>query len=248
MLAAQANGAIDARLVGLHRNVGRVVETLPLFPLGTVLLPGASLPLHIFEPRYRQLTSDLMTGTVPSRQFGIVGVRQGVQPATDDPTALYPIGCSALLREVRQLPDGRFDLVASGQRRFRILDIDDASSPYQVGTVEYLADDGIEPGQEEMAKLLSLAARAAHRRYCQTAWRDGDWQEPEKTDPAELAHVLAADCLLALEDKQHLLEETSPLKRLREVRRLLLREAEILRNLRAVPVPVSEYGVNPGTN
>lgn len=226
----------------------RVAETLPLFPLGTVLLPGASLPLHIFEPRYRQLTADLMAGTVPSRQFGIVAVRQGVQPATDDPTALYEIGCSALLREVRQLPDGRFDVVASGQQRFRILHVDETSSPYQVASVEYLPDETIQPGDEEMAQLLSIAARAAHRQYCETAWRDDDWREPTESEPSVLAHLLAADCLLAMEDKQRLLEETYPLKRLREIRRLLLRESEILRILRAVPAPLAEYGIDPSPN
>lgn len=225
-----------------------MAETLPLFPLGTVLLPGASLPLHIFEPRYRQLTADLMNGAVPSRSFGIVGVRQGPKPATDDPSALYEIGCSAELREVRQLPDGRFDLVARGADRFRVLSIDDTGSPYQVATVEYLPDTEIPAAKAEFAQLLGIAARAAHRRYCETAWRDDDWHEPDATDPARLAHLLAADCLLALEDKQRLLEQTDPLLRLREVRRLLLRESEILRTLRAVPAPVSEYGVDTSQN
>lgn len=225
-----------------------MAETLPLFPLGTVLLPGASLPLHIFEPRYRQLTADLMAGTVPSKQFGIIGVRQGVQPATDDPDALFEIGCSALLREVRQLPDGRFDLVASGHQRFRILHVEESNSPYQVASVEYLPDADIPPADRETAQLLSIAARAAHRQYCETAWRADDWHEPAETEPAELAHLLAADCLLAMEDKQELLEETCPLKRLRQVRRLLLRESEILRTLRAVPAPISEYGVETSRN
>ena len=57
-----------------------MAETVPLFPLGTVLMPGATLPLHIFEPRYRQLTVDLVTGAVPDREFGIVAVREGFTP------------------------------------------------------------------------------------------------------------------------------------------------------------------------
>ena len=65
------------------RTVADVAETLPLFPLGTVLMPGASLPLHIFEPRYRQLTVDLVTGAVPDRQFGVVAVREGWTPDDD---------------------------------------------------------------------------------------------------------------------------------------------------------------------
>ena len=54
-----------------------MVANLPLFPLSTVLMPGAPLPLHIFEPRYRQLTVDLVTGAVPGKQFGVIAVREG---------------------------------------------------------------------------------------------------------------------------------------------------------------------------
>ena len=59
-----------------------MAETLPLFPLSTVLLPGASLPLHIFEPRYRQLTVDLVTETLPDRCFGVAAIRQLCPPDT----------------------------------------------------------------------------------------------------------------------------------------------------------------------
>ena len=61
-----------------------MAETLPLFPLGTVLLPGASLPLHIFEPRYRQLVVDLMTGTLFGRTFGVVCIKHGWEVGADN--------------------------------------------------------------------------------------------------------------------------------------------------------------------
>ena len=95
-----------------------MAETLPLFPLGTVLLPGVSLPLHIFEPRYRQLTVDLVTGAVPDKQFGVVAVRDGWVPDDDGLRSLHPVGCTAEVRDVRRLPDGRFDIVTRGARRF----------------------------------------------------------------------------------------------------------------------------------
>ena len=71
-----------------ERSDGGRVETLPLFPLGTVLLPGAALPLHVFEPRYRQLTIDLLTGAVPGKQFGVgrVTVSVGVAVMDSDET------------------------------------------------------------------------------------------------------------------------------------------------------------------
>jgi uncharacterized protein len=226
-----------------------VVVTLPLFPLGTVLLPGASLPLHIFEPRYRQLTVDLVTGAVPGRSFGVVAIRPGHDVnGTPDTTALHDVGCSAVLQEAKRLPDGRFDIITCGERRFRIVDVDTTSAPYLIGTVEFIPDENPQ-GTQEQLPLLAAAARAAHRHYCATAWRNEDWTEPgTDIEPRLLAHLLAADCLLALEDRQDLLEETCPADRLRLVRGMLRREASFLRELRAVPVPFTQFATNTCTN
>ena len=228
----------------------RVPETLPLFPLGTVLLPGATLPLHIFEPRYRQLTVDLVTGAIPDREFGVVAVREGWTPDDDGIDGLHPIGCTALLRDVRRLPDGRFDVVTRGARRFRLLDLDAESKPYLLGSVEFLPDDGPhDAAVAELISILSTEARAAHRRYCTTAWKTGDWTEPEPdVEPSTLPHVLAADCLLPISDRQRLLEQTSPIERLRLVRVLLARETGLLTQLRAVPTPITTYAVDHSLN
>jgi Lon protease-like protein len=222
-----------------------VAETLPLFPLGTVLLPGTSLPLHIFEPRYRQLTVDLVTGAVPGRSFGVIAIKQGLDAVEE----MHEMGCSAVLREARRLPDGRFDIVARGGKRFRLLDIDETSAPYLVGSVEWVPD-GNPPDEELMLlPMLARSARAAHRHYCSAAWQHGDWDEPAKdVDVAALPHLLAADCLLTLEDRQALLEECNPAERLRLVRILLVREAVFLRTLRAVPVPLNQFAVQTSRN
>ena len=225
-------------------------ETLPLFPLGTVLLPGATLPLHIFEPRYRQLTLDLVTGVVPEREFGVVAVREGWATDEDGITGLHTIGCTAQLRDVRRLPDGRFDIVTRGARRFRLLEVNAESKPYLMGSVEHLPDDPADDAAVgELTRILSTAARAAHRRYCTTAWKAGEWAEPEPdVEPGTLPHVLAADCLLPISDRQRLLELTSPVERLRLVRVLLAREAGLLSELRAVPAPVTTYAVDHSVN
>jgi Uncharacterized protein, similar to the N-terminal domain of Lon protease len=223
-----------------------VAETVPLFPLGTVLLPGAPLPLHIFEPRYRQLTVDLITGAVPDKQFGVIAVREGCSP-DDVPDALHPVGCTAELREVRRLPDGRYDIVTRGARRFRLLDIDATSKPYFMAAVEFLPDT--EPDDPDHLHALAASARDAHRRYCATAWHKDDWVEPtDDIDPAVLPHLLAADCLLPMSDRQALLEEVSPAERLKMVRRFLVRETGLLTKLRAVPAPLTAYGVEHGHN
>ncbi|MDL5156924.1 LON peptidase substrate-binding domain-containing protein [Actinomycetospora termitidis] len=254
-----------------------VPETLPLFPLGTVLLPGAPLPLHIFEPRYRQMTIDLVTGAFPGKQFGVVAVREGWGP-DDGMDGLHEVGCSAALREVRRLPDGRFDMLTQGDRRFRLLDIDATASPYLTATVEWVPDlEGDDPADLEP---LERAARAAHRRYCSTAWtyrREADRDaalaegteddldgvddvdeeaaaappvstEDTDVDVTVLPHVLAADCLLPLADRQELLEQTCPKARLELVSHAMSREATLLGRLGAVWAPTAKFAVPSSDN
>lgn len=230
-----------------------MAETVPLFPLGTVLMPGATLPLHIFEPRYRQLTVDLVTGAVPDKEFAVVAVREGFTPDDDGMAALHTVGCTAELRDVRRLPDGRYDIVTRGSRRFRLLDLNAESKPYLMGSVEFLPDveSEAERGEQaaDMTRMLSASARAAHRRYCTTAWKSDDWAEPDAdVTSATLPHVLAADCILPLLDRQRLLEQTSPTERLRMIRALLARETGLLTQLRAVPTPITTYAVEHSIN
>lgn len=208
-----------------------------------MLLPGAPLPLHIFEPRYRQLTVDLMTGTVPEKRFGVIAMAPSANIEVTSLDQLQPIGCAAVLRQASRLPDGRFDIVTIGERRFRLLSLDSVAAPYLMGTVEWVPDTpAVIPGQRSvtLGSLVS-AARAAYRRYCQAAWKQGDWTEPgEDVDVAALAHLLATDCLLPLEDRQRILEETRPLHRLRLVSRLISREAGIVATLHAIPAPPAD--------
>jgi uncharacterized protein len=218
-----------------------VRTTLPLFPLQTVLLPGALLPLHLFEPRYRQLAVDLLTGTVPDRRFGIVAIRTAMVREVETVEHVHPIGCAALLEDSKRLPDGRFDIITRGEHRFRLLDIDHTRAPYLIGTVEWVPDERLPPAAGEATTRLAGAARSAYRRYCESAWERDSWSPPAPdTAPAELAYLLAADCLLPLLDRQQLLEETHPLRRLRLACQLLAREAGFLAALRAVPAPPPE--------
>src|ERR1044071_6464285 len=108
-------------------------ERLPLFPLGSVLFPGLVLPLHIFEERYRALVRHLLRDDETESAFGVVAIQQGWEVAAADggdrPTGghtsvtLHDIGCTAELRQVTELPDGRFDIVTVGRRRFRVEDV-----------------------------------------------------------------------------------------------------------------------------
>ena len=152
-----------------------------------------------------------------------------------------------------RLPDGRYDIITRGTRRFRLLDLDAESKPYLIGSVEFLPDAEVEGDldghADNLTRMLSASARAAHRRYCATAWKSGDWAEPaEDITPATLPHVLAADCLLPMADRQRLLEQTSPTERLRMVRALLARETGLITQLRAVPAPITTYAVEHSSN
>lgn len=214
-----------------------------MFPLSTALLPGTLLPLHIFEPRYRQLVADLVDGTVPDRSFGVVLVRAPGHGDVRHVEQVHTVGCSAMLREARRHPDGRFDIVTVGSRRFRLLRITHGHAPYLMGTVEWLPDTDVDPRLTASLPMLARAALAVHERYCAVLWQPEDWlRPPPDTDPALLSHMLAADCLLPVADRQRALEERDPFRRLHLVHQLLSHETGLLRALRAVPAPPPELG------
>jgi Lon protease-like protein len=128
---------------------------LPLFPLKTVLFPGALLPLHIFEPRYRQMLADVAAG---DRRFGLIppGTTEELPP----PGA---IGCEALLRAVWPLADGRSNVVVGGERRFAFQGPAISAAPYHSGLVDWIEDepDVQVPTEDEVAALRALAQRYA---------------------------------------------------------------------------------------
>jgi Lon protease-like protein len=129
---------------------------LPLFPLRIVLFPGALLPLHIFEPRYRQLLDDVAAS---DHRFGLLPPgKTGELPA---PGA---IGCVALVRAIQPLADGRFNIVVSGERRFAFLEPAPAATPYHQGLVEWIEDrpDVQIPTADDLARLRGLGERYSH--------------------------------------------------------------------------------------
>jgi Lon protease-like protein len=210
-------------------------QTLPLFPLGTVLYPGLLLPLHIFEERYRQLVRDLLDGPEP-RRFGVIAIRKGRETGVDGISSLHEIGCTALVRQIQEHDDGRFDLVTVGTQRFQLAGLDH-SKPYLQGEVDLLAEDtGDEPAAGRAAQSVQVAFRAyldalAGRGVTQVAVPD----LPE--EPAALSYLVAASMIMDLPDKQALLAEPNALHRLIAERALLSRETMILRSLTSTPAP-----------
>jgi len=210
-------------------------ETVPLFPLGTVLFPGLLLPLHIFEDRYRQLVRDLMDRPEP-RQFGVIAIRHGRETGVDGIQALYETGCIATLRQVKPLEDGRYDVVTVGTQRFRLAALDDAK-PYLQGQVELLTE---ETGDQAAAAEAVRVVRDGFRAYLSALAERGVTQVsapglPE--DPVTLSYLVAASMIIDLSDRQALLAEPDALHRLAAERTLLSRELTMLRKLTATPAP-----------
>jgi Lon protease-like protein len=214
-------------------------ESLPLFPLGTVLFPGLLLPLHIFEERYRQLVRDLLAGPGP-RRFGVVAIRKGRETGIDGSPGLYRVGCTATLRQVTQHDDGRFDLVTAGTQRFRLDELDD-SKPYLQGGVDLLPED---TGDEAAAERAARAVQAAFRGYLSALAVHGATQVsiPNLPDePVALSYLVAASMIIDLSEKQVLLAEPDAASRLAAERALLTRETSMLRSLTSTPAPDLRY-------
>jgi Lon protease-like protein len=210
-------------------------ETLPLFPLGTVLYPGLLLPLNIFEERYRRLVRDLLEGPEPKR-FGVIAIRKGRETGVDGISALHEIGCTATLREVAEQEDGGFHLVTVGTQRFRLESLDD-SQPYFQGEVELLEE---EVGDEAAAGLAAQAVQRGFRGYVEAlASRESvEVSVPELPDePLLLSYLVAASMILDLPVRQQLLAEPDAERRLGAERTLLARETTMLRSLTATPAP-----------
>jgi Lon protease-like protein len=241
-------------------------EMLPLFPLGTVLYPGLLLPLHIFEERYRQLVRDLLAnGEAP--RFGVVAIREGRETGVSGVSALYPVGCTAMLRQVQKYPDGRYDIVTVGVQRFRLLAVDD-SQPYLRGEVELLPEEAGDPAEAELAAdkvrpafsdyLRALASLAQHdpQQAGGTAQAAAEERAAGNGDPAEqgdvpspdlpaapvaLSYVIAALMVVDLPDKQALLAEPDAVGRLAAERAMLAKETGMLRSLTSAPAPELRY-------
>lgn len=115
-------------------------QLLALFPLQTVLFPGVTISLHIFEPRYRLLINRCIQNKQP---FGVVLIREGEEVASDDdisPVVPFEIGTTAVIQQVLRTQDGRMLLSAQGEQRFRIVNIVE-QEPYLVAQVEPLGEE-----------------------------------------------------------------------------------------------------------
>lgn len=221
-------------------------ETLPLFPLSTVLFPGMRLPLNIFEERYRRMIRDLSEGPEP-RQFGVIAIRKGRETGAENiegAESLHEVGCVAAIRRANEKADGRFEVQTVGTDRFRLLDLD-RSLPYFRGVIERLPDDPAVPG-EPGAPPEPVVARVqdGFREYLNALADRGGGVVSVADMPDEpllLSYVVAAAMIIDLPDRQALLAAPDTLARLKAERSLLARETEMLRVTTSRPAPDFKY-------
>lgn len=172
---------------------------IPLFPLaGAVLLPRATLPLNIFEPRYLAMVKDAMAG---GRMVGMI------QPKDDAKTpSLYPVGAVGRITQFAETEDGRFLIALSGVSRFRIAQELAVDTPYRQAEVVY---DGFD-GDVAEASSLAAAERAdvEHRlrAYLDTQGLSADWDAVSSADDESLINTIASVCPFDPAEKQALLE------------------------------------------
>lgn len=160
-------------------------ELLPLFPLDLVLFPGATLPLHIFEPRYKEMIGDCLAS---HSLFGVVRARE---------KGIAEVGCSAeIVQLVTTYDDGRMDILTEGRRRFRVVELDEQRS-FLRAQVDWFDDEGGEPGLDQLQRLQELHARMAAL--------TGAESQPGRSAEPLLSFDLAATLPLDLDFKQALL-------------------------------------------
>lgn len=167
---------------------------IPLFPLDVVLFPGTPLPLHIFEPRYKEMIGECLAQKCT---FGVVRtVEQG----------LAEVGCTAeIVSVVKEYSDGRLDLVTEGRKRFELVRVNEERS-FLRGEVFMIDDEPGTPPQEDTSRVIQL-----HSELLALA---GAEQDLSAADPSSLSFYLAGSLPLDLDFKQKLLALRSEPERL----------------------------------
>lgn len=197
----------------------RAVRELPLFPLPVVLFPGMPMPLHIFEPRYRQMLTDI---SVQNNLFGLSYFDAGSSEKEVPPAG--HIGCVAEITETQGLPDGRSNILAVGIIRYRVEDYVDRNDPYLVVRVSFFEDE------EEDSDQLAARAREVAAMFMRVANsirvindERGNLPDITDTEPQRLSFLVAAAMEIETETKQELLELRSTSERLTRLRDYLAR-------------------------
>jgi hypothetical protein len=187
---------------------------LPLFPLeNVVLLPEVAVPLHVFEPRYRQLTAAALAS---DRRIGMVAVRPECAHEMAGDPPLFDVGCAGFVTEHRRLPDGRYHLLLQGTHRFRILEElpREGERLYRVAEAEMLADAAGDPERARALReqVIELLVRLSERTLA--PGQAIDVAKLRALETAQFANAVSQSVSLPTREKQSLLEAPSITERL----------------------------------
>jgi hypothetical protein len=200
---------------------------LPLFPLNTVLFPHARLPLHIFEPRYREMIARCIDDDLA---FGVLLIKEGVE--VGGPAIPHAVGTLAQITNLTRLPDGRMNLTALGVTRFRLLEQFDAHA-YATGRIVLLPDEHVD---ETQTQPVAADVRRWFTEYVR-AIRQVSEPDHDATvfnlpdDSTALSYIVAAVLPITALEKQMLLEIQTTHERLQRELNLLRREIELLKTM-----------------
>jgi len=215
-----------------------------MFPLNAVIFPGVSVPLNVFEDRYRALVHHLLRVEDPTqRLFGSVGIREGYEVGEHGSQSLFRVGCRVQLTEVETRPDGTFSIVAVGLDRIQLERLD-TSGTFPVGQVVDRPET-----RGEVPEELLLRARETFTAYraALAAIRTDPYSGDLPRDPSYLSWTLAACAPLPLHERQALLEAEDAAHRLRLVTDLLrseLRAMNVFPSLPATDVARTRWSPN----
>lgn len=197
---------------------------LPLFPLGTVLVPGMILTLNVFEPRYRFMLRDLADLPPSDRAFGVLAIQAGHEVGVGAVQAMADVGTVAVIKHARSQGGGSFLIAALGTTRFRLLrTLDDDATPYARGEVELFT----EPQEDLDSPELHDLANSVSASFCALLDACGIALPELPEDPRELSYFVTANSPVALAQRQRLLEFTGTKARLAAALDLLRDERQL---------------------
>lgn len=203
-------------------------SSLPLFPLGVVLFPGMSLPLHIFEERYKQMIGECLE---QESEFGVVYY------TGED---FYRVGCAAsITRLVKRYEDGRMNIVVQGRSRFTIRRIL-SDKPFLVGQVEYFDDDPT--GLTEETEALSRSAAELFKDVLRQTAPETEQDLTGDLSTRDLSFLIPASAGFTLKEKQAFLEMTSVTERLKKSTSSLKQLLDRLRTTKEIERLISGNG------
>jgi len=192
-----------------------IPPVIPIFPLPSVVLfPNVLLPLHIFEPRYRQMLADALAG---DRVIGMVLLQAGWQNSSGERPGVFPVGCAGVITHVEPLNDGRSNIVLRGLTKFRIQN-EQNSRPYRLAEVEPIVET---VSRSDRERLFAIRNRLEEVVLAAVSKGKRERQFPPDIPDEDLVNALAQYLELEPLERQALLESDGVVARAKMLLELL---------------------------